>query len=320
VQGAQRRRRWAVALSIAAAAGFAGWAGWELSQPDRDIAARSPARAISADARSPAPAPAPASSVVSGQLPAPRAATPADAIGGAPDLRRIYDQFASSADAGQRRIAARAFAACVPAFLPGAGQPASVESLVQALPAAQRGEREAAYRALYGRCSRFLDQGRADLTATYQSLQRDAAAREPGTRATQALLDGRAEQVDRFIAEATASGGDPAAIQSLSGLAQRLAGERDPGRSDGALMQTARAVDMALPAVACDMGLDCSANSLWSLQLCATEGHCQGDLLARLAARSTDDPPAPALVQQQRQRLLDLLRSGRALTSADLLP
>jgi hypothetical protein len=240
-----------------------------------------------------------------------------DAVGSAPDLRRLYDQYAASADPQQRRIAARAFGACVPAFLPSAGEAPSAEPLIQALPAAQKSEREAAYRALYARCSRFMDENRAELASTYQALQRDADAREPGARATQALLDGHLDQVDRLIAQATASA-DPAAIESLSGIAARLARDRNP--DDAALSELARAVDAALPIVACDLGLDCSANSLWSLQLCATAGACQGDLTARLAAGTAGDPVDPTLVQQQRQRLLALLRSGRPLTAADLLP
>ena len=154
---------------------------------------------------------------------------------------------------------------------------------------------------------------------SYQALEKDAAAQEPGTRATQAILAGRMDEVERLIGLAT-RGGDPAAIDALSGLAVRLAHVRDAEQSDAALSQIARAVDAALPAVACDLGLDCSADSLWSLQLCATESLCQGGLLARRAARMANDPVDPALVEQQRRRLLALLRSGRSLSSADLLP
>ncbi|MGZ5786773.1 MAG: hypothetical protein ACXWJM_12715, partial [Ramlibacter sp.] len=290
-------------------------------QPDADIG-----RAVSGAHVAPsvasnemAPGGDPATGAASASQPGHPANSRGDPIGSAPDLRRLYDQYAASADPQQRRIAARAFGACVPAFLPSAGQAASAEPLIQSLPAAQKGEREAAYRALYARCSRFMDENRAELASTYQALQRDGDAREPGPRATQALLDGHLDQVDRLIAQATASA-DPAAIESLSGIAARLARERNPDQSDAALMEVARAVDAALPAVACDLGLDCSANSLWSLQLCATAGACQGDLPARLAAGAASDPVDPALVQRQRQRLLELLRSGRALTSADLLP
>ena len=313
-----RKRRWAIVLACAAAAAVVGWTARQLWQPDADIG-----RPV-ADAR-PAP-PAHLEEPASSAEPAGAASASqnasdlrADPIGAAPDLRRLYDQFAASADPKQRRIAARAFGACIPAFLPSAGQAPSPESLIQALPPAQKGEREAAYRALYARCSRFMDESRAQLASTHQALQRDADAREPGARAAQALLDGRVDQVDRLIAQATASA-DPAAIESLSGIAVRLARERNPDQSDAALAETARAVDAALPAVACDLGLDCSANSLWSLQLCATAGACQGDLTARLAARAGSDPVDPVLVQRQRERLLALLRSGRALSAADLLP
>jgi curved DNA-binding protein CbpA len=306
-------------MGCAAAAGVAGWAAWQLWQPDADIGrAVSGARIAQASApKEMTPAGVPATGTPSEQPAA--EISRGDAVGSAPDLRRLYDQYAASADPQQRRIAARAFGACVPAFLPSAGEAPSAEPLIQALPAAQKSEREGAYRALYARCARFMAENRAELASTYQALQGDADAREPGARATQALLDGHLDQVDRLIARATV-GADPAAIESLSGLAVRLARERNPDQSDAALAETARAVDAALPAVACDLGLDCSANSLWSLQLCATAGACQGDLTARLAARTAGDPVDPALVQQQRQRLLALLRSGRALSAADLLP
>jgi len=320
VAGAEvHRRRRAIALACVAAAAVA-WAAWQLWQPDADIgrpvtAARVAPAAFPAET---APSREPAGGA-SASTPASAVNSRADPVGAAPDLRRLYDQYAASADPQQRRIAARAFGACVPAFLPSAGQAPSAEPLIQALPAAQKSEREAAYRALYARCSRFMDENRAELASTYQALQRDAEAREPGPRALQALLDGRLDQVDRLIAQASA-GADPVAIESLSGIAARLARERNPDLSDPALIEAARAVDAALPAVACDLGLDCSANSLWSLQLCATAGACQGDLPMRLSAAAGGDPVDPALVQQQRQRLLALLRSGRALTSADLLP
>jgi hypothetical protein len=311
------RRRWTFVL-VAALAAATGWAAYRLLQADADIAPRT-------SAANPPHALAPGAAVSRAQVAAVAAqpGRPADAhadpLGSAPDLRRLYDQYAGSADPRQRRIAARAFGACVPAFLPSAGQAPSPEPLIQALPAAQRGEREAAYRTLFARCSRFMDEGRAELTAAHQAMQRDVDVREPGMRAMQAMLAGRIEEADRAIREAT-TGGDPAAIEALSGLAVRIARERNPDQSDAALVQVARAVDAALPAVACDLGLDCSATSLWSVQLCATEGRCQGDLLARLAARNESDAVDPALLQQQRQRMLVLLRSGRALGVDDLLP
>jgi hypothetical protein len=308
-----------MSMLIAALAAAAGWAAWQLLQPDADIAPSRPAASVAPALDSNvAPGARAASAAAAASQPVAAESAHADALGSAPDLRRLHDQYASSADPQQRRIAARALGACVPAFLPSAGQAPSAEPLIRALPAAQKSEREAAYRTLYARCSRFMDESRAGLVAAHEASQRDPEMREPGARAAQALLDGRTAQAERLIAEAAASR-DPVAIGSLSGVAVRLARDRDPDQSDASLMQAARAVDAALPLVACDLGLDCSANSLWSLQLCATQGFCQGDLPARLAAQAAGDSADPTLVQQQRQRLLALLRNGR-LSPGDLLP
>ena len=85
-------------------------------------------------------------------------------------------------------------------------------------------------------------------------------------------------------------------------------------------MQRARAVDSALSWVACDLGLDCSANSLGALQLCAVQGMCEGDMPSRFLTRAVADAVDPAAVHGQRARLLALIRSGRVLGTADLLP
>jgi hypothetical protein len=106
---------------------------------------------------------------------------------------------------------------------------------------------------------------------------------------------------------------------SLSGIAARLAAQRNAAGTEPALAQRAAAVDAALPGVACDLGLDCSASSLSALEMCAVQGLCDGDLNSRMALRS-GAAADPLEVQQQRERLLALIRTGRPLTTADLLP
>ncbi len=85
-------------------------------------------------------------------------------------------------------------------------------------------------------------------------------------------------------------------------------------------MLRARAVDAALPAVACELGLDCDSQSLRALQLCAVEGLCEGDVVARMQARYGQADIDPAAVDAEKARLVALVRSGRPLTVADLLP
>lgn len=247
------------------------------------------------------------------------AAGVADPLGSAPDLKQTFDAYVDSADPGRRRIAARAFAACVPAFLPAAGQTPSPEPLIEALPPERRSEREAAYRALFSRCHRFLAESREALDGTSQVLQRDRQNEPPGLRAQNALLAGPVESIEPLVAEAL-SGSDPAAVESLAGIASRIAQSRSTEAADIMTLQRAAAVDTAMPWVACDLGLECAAQSLWALQLCAAEGLCEGDLPARLMARISPGRVDPDAVQRERARLLGLIRSGRRLGTADLLP
>lgn len=244
----------------------------------------------------------------------------ADPVGNALDLKRVFDEYIASGDPRQRRMAVQAFEACVPAFLSGAGQTPSPEPLIRALPPDHyQTEREGAYRTLFARCHRLLAEGRTSLDSTRQVLEHDPQNQAPGLRAQEAGLAGRLERIEPLVGEAL-SQSDPAAVASLAGLAARIVPWRQPDVADAALMQRAHEVDAALPWVACDLGLDCSAQSLWALQLCAAEGLCEGDVSARLMARISPGTVDTSAVQQQRWRLLGLIRSGRTLGTADLLP
>ncbi len=242
-----------------------------------------------------------------------------DPAGGAADLKRVFDDYIENDDPRQRRAAVRAFDACVPAFLPGMGQMPSPEPLIAALPLQQRAEREVAWRTLFARCHRMLAGDRESLDEVRRTLESDPQSRAPGTRALDALLAGRPDRFEQDVTEALSSH-DPGDVGSLAGIAARIAQSRSPDGADAALMQRAREVDIALPLVACDLGLDCTAQSLWALQLCASEGWCSGNLAARLTARAGPDAVNLDAVQQQRMRLLALIRSARKLNSADLLP
>ena len=261
--------------------------------------------------RQPPPPPAPAAA----PRPAPVQAMVFD--GAAPDLRWLHDEYADSGDPRARRMAARAFQACVPLFVAAAGETPSPEALIASLPAAQRYEREQALRTLFARCQGFAGERPEVIAAMQAQLRQDRAAQDLGTRAGQALVNGDPEGAARAISAAL-SANDPAAVASLGGIAVRLARLR--ADADPSLLPRAAAIDAALPLVACDFGLDCSAQSLAAMQLCAIEGACDGDLAARLATRFAATPPDPAMVEAERTRLRALLASGRPLAANDLLP
>lgn len=303
-----------VVLALVAAAAW-----WWSGDPARPGVSLLPAALHATRPPLTAPAVLPAPGPVSGPAAVATTNDPPDPVGGALDLKRLFDESMASSEPRQRRIAARAFGACVPAFLPANEQTPSPEPLIRALPSDHRAEREAAYWSLYARCQGFLGLGRASLASLQRRLQGDPDAQEPGWRAQEDLLAGRAGRVEALLAQGLAAA-DPAAVASLSGLAARLAQERNPDASDAGLMQRARAVDAALPWVACDLGLDCSATSLSALQMCALQGLCEGDVASRIAMRSGDDVADVAEIQRQRTRLLALIGSGRALTTVDLLP
>lgn len=242
-----------------------------------------------------------------------------DPAGVAADLKRVFDDYIENAVPRQRRVAVRAFDACVPAFLPGVGQAPSPEPLIAALPLQQRAEREVAWRTLFARCHRLLAGGRDAMVGTRQLLESDPESRAPASRALDALLAGRLGAFEQHVTEAL-SDGDPGDVASLAGIAARIARFRSADGADAALLRRAHEVDIALPLAACDLGLDCTGQSLWALQLCAAEGWCDGNLAARLTARAGPDAVNPEAVQQQRMRLLALIRGARKLNAADLLP
>jgi hypothetical protein len=242
-----------------------------------------------------------------------------DPLGSAPDLKRVFDDYVHSANPQQRRLAVRSFEACVPTFLPGAGQMPSPEPLIAALPTGQRADREAAYRELFGRCYRLLGSGGDALDGMRQTLERDPQNQGPGLRARESLLAGRLDQIEPLVAEASSSA-NPADLASLAGLATTIVRSRGSDGVDPDSLKRAQEVDAALALLPCDLGLDCGAQSLWALQLCVSEGLCTGDYAARLNARNAPGSVDPSAVQQQRLRLLNLIRGGRALGSSDLMP
>lgn len=317
--GARRRPDWrraTIALGLAGA--FAG-IGWWIASPPESPYVQQPVGRSAGDMRSvgpPPPAAAPRQ-VVEARTQASPTVVPDPGVEPS-DLQRVFVANTGSADLRQRRAAARAFEACVPTFLPGRGEAPSVEPLIAALPAERRAEREAAYRALFARCTTFLRDSRESLLGLQQQLLADLELQAPGLRAQEALIAGRYERIDPLVSKALTRD-DPAALASLTGIVARLAQLGDPP-FDPDRVQRARAVDAALPWVACDLGLDCGVHSIEALQACAAQGACDGDMLSRLMSQAAADGIDPADVAAQHERLLALVRSGRALGTADLLP
>ena len=245
-----------------------------------------------------------------------------DALGDAQDLKRVYDAHIDSADPRLRQVAVRALGACVPAFLPGPGETPSPEALIRALPVTGRLEREAAYRNLYARCASLLGMGRDTLLALQRSVLAADASREAGARAVSDLAAGNSDVANQRVGLALASG-DPAAVAALSGVVQAWAQRSSAAPTGAERLAAARTLDAALPWVACDLGLACGGDSLLALQACASQGQCEGDMPTRQSGSSLADPAQSAEaadIQAQRRRLLDLLKTGRALSLADLLP
>lgn len=245
-----------------------------------------------------------------------------DDLGVAQDLKRVYDAHIDSADPRLRQAAVRALGACVPAFLPGPGETPSPEALIRALPVTGRLEREAAYRNLYARCASLLGMGRDSLLALQRSVLASDASREAGARAISDLAAGNDDVANQRVGLALASG-DPAAVAALSGVVQAWAQRSSAAPAGAERLAAARTLDAALPWVACDLGLACGGDSLLALQACASQGQCDGDTPTRQSGSSLPDPAQSAEaagIQAQRRRLLALLKDGRALSLADLLP
>lgn len=266
---------------------------------------------------SPAAAPEPGASPL--KPVSPLKAWRADELGAAQDLRRIFDAYIGSADPRLHQTAVRAFSACAPAFLPRPGETPSPDALIAALPQELHAEREVAYRAIYARCAPLLGMGRDHFQALQRAIQANDGSREAGARAQNDLAAGNDDIASQRIGQALASG-DPVSVASLAGVAEAWARRSSAAPADPLRLAAARALDAALTWVACDLGMACGSDSLSALQACATQGQCAGDLPARLTGAALSEPAERTAVQAQRKRLLDLLKDGRTLAMADLLP
>jgi hypothetical protein len=231
---------------------------------------------------------------------------PNDQLGHARDFKTIYMRYRDSQNPIERALAGRAYRACFPAFLPPRGQEPSPVHVLNALPAEHRDERRAAVEAMFERCKSFLvpplDMAQIVSTAE-RTVNGDLAT--PGASARWSMIRGDRAAAEAMVQQALNSK-DPYAVQSLSGLSLLLANESSGGVD-------VRATDAALAVLACDLGAACGENSLLALQLCASEGWCEGTARERMVARvGAEDPKA---VERERARLLSLLNTKRATIS-----
>ena len=245
-----------------------------------------------------------------------------DPLAESSDLLQIFQHYRDSDDPRLKAAARRAFSACTPAFLPRSGETPSPEPLIAALPLTQRMAREEALRALYARCQSFMGLGRGVLLTLRGDLAADGGLLEAGQHINDQLAAGNVEQASRWATE-TLRGNDAASIASIAGpmgiLLEKLSSAR-AGADTAADRIAAGDVTAALPLLDCDLGMDCSNRSLAALQLCASEGRCEGGAEARFLARAGVDSDRLAAVQAQCRRLLDLYRQGRPPAAGELLP
>lgn len=316
---ALRPRLWAGLLAVAVAVA-AGVAWWNRPLPLRLPEAPTPPLAVTppplqAKVDAYPPRQAAASAVV-------KLAVLSDPLAESHDLLQIFQHYRDSGDPRLKAAARRAFSACTPAFLPRPGETPSPEPLIAALPPTQRMAREEALRALYARCQSFMGMGRGALLALRGNLAADGGLREAGQHVNDQLAAGNVEQASRWATQ-TLRGNDAASIASIAGpletLLEKLSSAR-AGADTAADRTVAADLAAALPLLACDLGMDCSNRSLTALQLCASEGQCEGDVEARFLARAGVGSDRMAAVQAQRRRLLGLYSQGRPPAVGELLP
>jgi hypothetical protein len=257
-----------------------------------------------AGAAIPPPPPPPKVAPTIGRAPVVEPETPNDPLGRASDLKAVYMRYRESRDPIERAIAGRAHRVCFPAFLPPQGQLPSTTYLINALPDVFREERRAAIEALFARCRAFLvpPLDAAEIVgASERTVNGDLAT--PGAASRWALMRGDRAGAEASVQRALASR-DPYAIHSLSGLSTLWMNQGTRGAADPDV------TDAALALLACDFGAACGQDSVLALQLCASEGRCQGSARERMVARiGALDAEA---VERERQRLRGLIGSGGA--------
>lgn len=228
---------------------------------------------------------------------------PNDVLGRAKDYLAVFQRYRDSTNPIERAIAGRAHRACFPIFMPPAGKAPSSTYLKNALPKEQREERGAAIDELFERCRGFLLQPivPSEVVATAERVTNGDLA-TPGASARWAMIRGDRAKADGIVEQALKSR-EPYAIQSLVGMSTLMMDRSSRGMSPDV-------TDAALALLACDFGASCGANSLLALQLCATEGRCEGTARERMLARI--GPVDMEEVETERRRLQALFDRSNA--------
>lgn len=200
------------------------------------------------------------------------------------NLRDFYDRFRGSPHGYERAAAIRAWSACFPHFMDANGRTLGVDDAMRGLgaDAAKLAVRRSAYAELRARCQGFFSMSRDEmlaLTRQHQDWIQRGEALEPGELATHFLAAGDSARSQQIAVDALASGDAYALASMREFLFQRLTRQVDAQTLPASTRADLQS--LALLAAACQRGLDCSAHSLEAVQLCAFNGLCEGDLIAR---------------------------------------
>jgi hypothetical protein len=229
------------------------------------------------------------------------------------NLRQVFDQFKNSRSPVARNVAYRAWTACHPTFISPQGEPANLERVLKTLTASgiDSAARRAAYRDLYQRCAGFFDMSRdaamLNTQVQQESFDRGEAA-APGELAILRLRQGDESAALDIVRDALASK-DAYAVASLQEfiyLSLRL--QRDAGALPGNERIDIRSLAYTL--AACQIGLECGAESLTALRLCANSGQCEGGVADRLL-QSLPNANDRAAAVVEAARVVAAIQSGR---------
>ena len=230
------------------------------------------------------------------------------------NLRKIYDSFRDSRYGFERSVAFRAWSACFPQFMSADGQAVSLEKLTQALPvnAPNNAARVEAYRELRRRCEPFFELSRDDVitfTQRQSDLWKKGEALDPGELALKYL---KADDKPKALAVVrdVLSSRDAYAIASMREFVHQFL----VLQVDAQVLPSNTRTDLkslGLAVAACDLGLDCTAESLTALQLCAHSGYCSGGVIDRYAESLPNPTDLERLTEESR-------RVAAAIASGDL--
>ena len=232
------------------------------------------------------------------------------------NLRKTYEIFRDSRFGFERSVAFRAWSACFPQFMSADGQAVSLEKLSAALPmnAPNNAARIDAYRELRRRCEPFFELSRDDVIALTQrqsDLWKKGEALDPGELALKYL---KADDKPKALAvmRDVLTSRDAYAIASMREFVHQFL----VLQVDAQALPSSTRTDLkslALTVAACDLGLDCTEQSLTALLLCAHNGYCSGDVIDRYA-QSLPNPTDRERLGEESRRVI------AAIQVADVKP